>query len=275
MSETNTDRTARLEAYENRTALAMVILAIAYLGIFAIQVLVFPMDQPWDSILWVAGNAIWLIFVLDLAYRTYLAPKRWTYLAKHPVDVLAALVPAFRALRVLRVITAGQWLVRRGARLAIGRTAVAIVVAVTFLAFMAALAVYDAERGAEGANIDSFGDALWWAAVTMTTVGYGDTFPVTFEGRLVAVGVMVIGVSLIGLVSATLASGFLARIQGQEDSDTSLILRKLESVEAQLAALTATRPPVHGSVDPTVERPDGTVDQEPTSAAKGSTLDLK
>ncbi len=248
MSDTTTDRiTRRLEAYEDRTALAMVLLAVAYLGIFSLQVLVFPMAQPWDSILWVSGNSIWLIFVLDLAFRTYLAPQRWRYLAKHPIDVLAALVPAFRSLRVLRVITAGQWLVRRGARLAIGRTAVALALAVAFLAFMAALAVYDAERGAEGANINSFGDALWWAFVTMTTVGYGDAFPVTLEGRLVGVAVMLIGVSLIGLVSATLASGFLARIQGQADSDTALILKKLEAVEAQLSALAKAKSPVEVS----------------------------
>jgi len=237
MSDTKAERTARLESYEDHTALAMVILAVAYLAIFSLQVLVYPMAQPWDSILFVAGNVIWLVFVIDLIYRTYMAPQRWMYLVRHPIDVLAVLVPAFRSLRVLRVITAGQWLVRRGSRLAVGRTASAIVIAVAFLAFMAALAVYDAERGAPGANIATFGDALWWAVVTMTTVGYGDTFPVTFEGRLVAVGVMIVGISLIGLVSATLASGFLARIQGQTESDTALILKKLEALEAQIAAL--------------------------------------
>ncbi len=244
---TTTDRiTRRLEAYEDRTALAMVLLAVAYLGIFSLQVLVFPIAQPWDSILRVSGNSIWLIFVLDLAFHTYLAPQRWMYLAKHPIDVLAALVPAFRSLRVLRVFTAGQWLVQRGARLAIGRTGAAIGAAVAFLA------VYDAERGVDGvdgANINSFGDAFWWAFVTMTTVGYGDVFPVTLEGRLVGVAVMVGGVSLIGLVSATLASGFLAHIQGQTNSDTALILKKLETVEAQLSALVEAKSPVEVSVE--------------------------
>lgn len=250
MSDSTDERTVRLEGYEDRTALAMVFLAVAYLAIFAVQVLVFPMSQPWDSILFWVGNAIWLTFVLDLAFRTYLAPRRWSYLARHPIDVLAALVPAFRSLRVLRVITAGQWLVRRGSRLAVGRTASAILLAVSFLTFMAALAVYDAERGAVGANIDSFGNALWWAVVTMTTVGYGDTFPVTVVGRLVAVGVMIVGISLIGLVSATLASGFLARIQGQSESDTALILKKLEAMEAQLSALSATTTQSNSTDDP-------------------------
>lgn len=230
-------RIARLEAYEDRTSLVMVILALTYLVIFSLQVLVVPMEQPWEGILFVAGNAIWLTFVVDLIVRTYLAPQRIDYLLRHPIDVLAAVVPAFRSLRVLRVLTAGQWLVRRGARLAVGRTALALGLAVSFLAYMAALAVYDAERGAAGANITTFGDAVWWAFVTMTTVGYGDAFPVTIQGRLVAVAVMVLGVSLIGLVSAILASGFVARLQGQQDTDLALVLRKMDGLETQVASL--------------------------------------
>ena len=72
--------------------------------------------------------------------------------------------------------------------------------------FLAALAVLDAERSADNANIVTFGDALWWATTTATTVGYGDLFPVTTEGRWVAVGLMVAGIALIVLVTAGLAA---------------------------------------------------------------------
>jgi voltage-gated potassium channel len=158
---------------------------------------------------------------------------------RHPIDVIAVAVPAFRSLRVLRVITAGQWLVQRGARLAIGRTALAIVVAVTFLAFMGALSVLDAERGAEGANIQNFGDAIWWAFVTMSTVGYGDAFPITGQGQLVGVGMMIVGVGLLGVVSATLAAGFLARIEGDQESEMQQVLQGMDELKAQVANLSA------------------------------------
>ena len=68
----------------------------------------------------------------------------------------------------------------------------------------------DVERGAHGANITTFGDALWWAMTTVTTVGYGDQFPVTTTGRIVAAALMLVGISLLGLITATVAASFVA-----------------------------------------------------------------
>lgn len=244
-------RNARLDAYEQRTSFAMVVLALVYLGVFSIQVLVTSLSPAQATALSVLGNVIWAVFVVDLIIRVVLAPRRVDYLVHHPIDVVAVIIPAFRALRVLRVITAGQWLVQRGARLAVGRTALAIVVAVTFLALLGALSVLSAERGAPGANINGFGEALWWAAETISTVGYGDAYPVTFEGRIVAVGMMVIGVSLLGIVSATLASTMLARLRGDQETEMQAILRKLDSLERQLADLHTTADPRGASEPPT------------------------
>ena len=89
-----------------------------------------------------------------------------------------------------------------------------------FLAFpllllTAAVTVLDAERDAVGANITSFGDALWWSLASVTTVGYGDRFPVTDEGRLVATFLMVIGIGLFGSLTAILAAWVL---KGDQES---------------------------------------------------------
>jgi voltage-gated potassium channel len=78
---------------------------------------------------------------------------------------------------------------------------------------LGAVAVLDAERSAPGANITSFGDALWWASTTVTTVGYGDRYPVTTEGRLIAVALMVVGIGLVGAVTASVATWMVARVQ--------------------------------------------------------------
>lgn len=232
-------RLARLEKYENRTAWFMVALAVLYLGIYAAQVLLAPVPEPWRSVLSVVGWTIWGTFAVDLVIRAVLSPSAVGYLVRHPIDVLAVVLPMFRFLRVLRLVTAGQWLVRRGSRLAVGRTATAVALAVTFLAVVGALAVLDAERGAEGASITEFGDAMWWAFVTMSTVGYGDETPVTVTGRVVAVAMMVTGIGLLGLVSATLASGFLAKLEADEDAEQDSLEKRLASLEGEIRGLRA------------------------------------
>jgi len=77
---------------------------------------------------------------------------------------------------------------------------------------MGSLAALDAERSATGSNITTLGDSVWWAFVTVTAVSHGDYFPVTGTGRLVAVGLMLGGVILVAVVTATLASWIIERI---------------------------------------------------------------
>lgn len=203
----------RLRHYEAKTSAAMAALAITYFVIYTMQVLWISMPNFVGIVLNLASLVIWVIFIADLSIRVYLAPRRWLYLAQHPLDVIAVLVPMVRALRILRVFTAGQWLIARGRHLAIGRTYLAIAVAATLVWFTAALAFYDVERGAPGSMVDSFGDALWWSISTMSTVGYGDVYPVTTEGRIVAAGLMIIGISMLGVITATVASWFVAQTQ--------------------------------------------------------------
>ena len=87
----------------------------------------------------------------------------------------------------------------------------------TLLVYVAAVAMLDAERG-QG-TIDTFQDGLWWAFVTITTVGYGDYYPVTITGRAVAVGVMLGGIALIGVVTASLASWIVDKVAEKSDED--------------------------------------------------------
>ena len=105
-----------------------------------------------------------------------------------------------------------------------------------FFLFAAASLVFAFERG-EGGSIDDFGTALWWAVVTITTVGYGDAFPVTPEGRGIAVFLMIVGISLFGFLTASIAA-FLVE-QGQEGSKTTLddLMSKLESMEVEVRQL--------------------------------------
>lgn len=108
--------------------------------------------------------------------------------------------------------------------------------------FVASLAVLDAERTSAGANIRTFADALWWAATTVTMVGYGDRFPTTTEGRIVAVGLMVTGIALVGVVTAALASWFVekvAEVQAAEqrtEAEVSDIAAEVRALRRELEA---------------------------------------
>ena len=191
------------------------------------------------SLITAASWVIWALFAVDLIIRVWLSERRGRYLLTHPVDVLVVLLPALRPLRVLRIFTAGQALVTRGGRMSLLRSTRAIATAAAVLIFIAALAALDAERGAPGAHITTLGDSLWWAATTVTTVGYGDTFPVTGTGRMVAVALMVVGISLVGVITATVAAWFVSQTQDAAQAENANLGERLHKIETTLAEIHA------------------------------------
>jgi voltage-gated potassium channel len=119
-----------------------------------------------------------------------------------------------------------------------GRVGIYIAGGASLLAFCAALAVLDAERSSPDANISDFGDAIWWAVTTMTTVGYGDHYPVTAAGRLVAFGLMIGGIALLGTVTATLASWIRETVAAEkaQAEDLQVTIQRIEDKIDRLAA---------------------------------------
>ena len=232
-------RIARLERYENRTSTLMFILALVFVVIYAIEVLDQNIGPVEAAALSIASYLIWISFAVDLTIRTILAPNRVQYLLRHPLDVIAVVIPAFRALRILRVLTAAQWMFTRGERMPVTNIAATVVAAVALLAFMGALAVLDAERSNPNANIVTFGDALWWALVTMSTVGYGDFYPVTFAGRAVAVGLMAVGIGLLAGLAGLLAGGLVKRVTGRKEKSIDELSAQLNEFQEQFKAFAA------------------------------------
>jgi voltage-gated potassium channel len=112
-----------------------------------------------------------------------------------------------------------------------GRVGTYLIATVSLLSFVAALGVYEAERDAPAASITTFGDALWWVLTTITTVGYGDRYPVTVEGRLVAAGLMIAGIAVLGTVTAAIATWFLEQVGARDASEavTAAVESRAES----------------------------------------------
>ena len=175
-------------------------------------------DRPAGDIAEITIWLTWGIFVVRLR-REPGAVSATLALVLHFTffDLVIVALPILRPLRLLRLVTVLSVLQRTAGTAFRGRVVVYAAGASTLLVYVAAVAMLDAERG-QG-SIDTFQDGLWWAFVTITTVGYGDYFPVTITGRAVAVGVMLGGIALIGVVTASLASWIVDRVAEKSDED--------------------------------------------------------
>ena len=199
-----------------------------------------------------------MVFALDYLVRIALARRRWHFVRTHLLDLVVLALPMFRQLRALRLITVVTVLNRQLRDDARGRVVFYVVGTVALIAFVASLAVLDAERYAPDASITSFGEAVWWTITTISTVGYGDRYPVTLEGRIVAASLMVAGIALLGVVTASLASWFvenLRRSGAAVERELDEVSADVNRAEAQLAAVLAELRAINARLD-ALERSD-------------------
>jgi len=206
-----------------------------------------PVDSPTSTILLYADTVVCGIFLIDFLRSLYRAPNRIHYLATWGwLDLLSSvptigplrLARAGRIVRILRVIR-GVKSARTIARFVLAKRAKSAFLASLLLALLllvvCSISVLHFETAASGANIRSAEDAMWWAMSTMTTVGYGDRFPVTSEGRVVAVFLMVAGVGVFGTFSGLVASWFLAPGAEGTDAELAQIRRDLAALSGQIS----------------------------------------
>ena len=255
MSDVAGPRTRReemLHRYEEVTEWPLLILAL-----LMIPLLLAPIatdvsggaNSAIETTLWI----IWGIFAVDLVIRTYLAERRINYLVRHWYDVLIVVIPFLRPLRIARSARAVR-LLRLGRVLPFGvriwtdtshilrhRSLHMVLLSGVFAVFASAGIVLAFEQNGNG-TIDDYGTALWWAMTTVTTVGYGDTFPTTPEGKGVAVVLMLIGISFFSWVTANIAAFLVEFGGGEKDGVTTQdLMAKLQEMDAEIKALRAER----------------------------------
>lgn len=206
----------RRQRWVDATGRLLALLGIAFIVAYTVWVLV-P-DLPRSIV--VAFNVIfaltWALFLVDAVMRLVLTPRgeRWRYAWRHPIELLSVVFPVFRALRVVSLLGYLPVLQRRTTEAVRARFILSAIIYATVYVFFISLAVLQVERDAPGANITSFGEAIWWAVVTLATVGYGDTYPVTVPGRMWAAVLMAGGVAIVGVASATVISVLNERLSG-------------------------------------------------------------
>jgi voltage-gated potassium channel len=237
MTAAAAERAARARRWEQATDWPLIVAGLIFLAAYAVPILKPDLPPGLIEVCRWLTLITWVIFIVDFVVRVILADRRLRYVLRHWYDALVVLLPLLRPLQLLRLIPLLVAINRRAQSRLRGRVAIYVAGGATLLAFLAALAVLDAERSNPNANIKNFGDASWWAVTTMTTVGYGDHYPVTGLGRLVAFGLMVGGIALLGTVTATLASWLVELVEAEREQaeDLHAIVRRLEAKVDQLS----------------------------------------
>lgn len=225
----------RLARWERAIEWPLTIAACAFLAAYATQILAKPqgvVESVAEVVLWLT----WALFLLDYVIRLTITERRWRWFYRHLLDLAIVVLPMLRPLRLMRFFTVLALIQRTTGSMLRGKVAIYTVGATVLTVFLAGLAVLDAEQSS-GGPIKNFADALWWAFVTITTVGYGDYFPVTLTGRVVAVGLMIGGIALIGVVTATLASWIVERVSLETEKTAVATESQVELLRAEVAEL--------------------------------------
>jgi voltage-gated potassium channel len=227
---------SNLERWESRAEWPLAGVAAIFLAVYSVQVLAQPRGPTKSLLEWFMAG-LYLAFVVDYVARLILVDQRTRWFFRHLLDLVIVAVPFLRPLRTLRLVVLVGALQKAFGDANRGRLVIYTAFSAVLLIYAGSLAELDAERSGPG-HIKNFGDAVWWSVTTITTVGYGDFVPATFIGRLIAVLLMVGGISLIGVITATVAAWIIQRV-GEEDAAkqaaTAAQINELRSEIAELA----------------------------------------
>ena len=224
-----------LAAWEERTSKPMFVASVLYLLAFAAPIMSTRIQEPYDGYLNIIQMILWGLFAADYCIRLYLAPRRLYFITHNLMNLAIVLLPAWRIVSFLAMIhltTNRQY--KRLSELAVklfGYTAIFII--------MFALAIYSVESSEPGAMIRDLPTAYWWTFTTLATVGYGDVYPVTGIGRVIAVVVMLYGVGMVAVATGALASWIIEKIGGREEQEYPATKADVDDLRQEISELRA------------------------------------
>ena len=230
------DEEPRVRRWERRVEWPLAGVATLFLIVYSIQVLADPQGRINDG-LEVILAVTYVLFVMDYLVRLGLANHRSRWFFQHLVDLAIVALPFLRPLRLLRLVVLFSALQKAVGGAIRGRVITYTVFSSILLIYVASLAILEEERDVEGSVIKNFGDAVWWSITTVTTVGYGDTYPVTATGRVIAVLLMIGGISLIGVITATVASWIVERVSEEDSANRAATASEMEDLRDEIRQL--------------------------------------
>lgn len=224
-----------LAAWEERSSRPMFVASVLYLLAFAAPIMSTRIQEPYDGYLNILQLILWGLFAADYCIRLYLAPRRLYFITHNLMNLAIVLLPAWRIVSFLAMIymTANRQY-KRLSELAVklfGYTAIFII--------MFALAIYSVESSESGAMIRDLPTAYWWTFTTLATVGYGDVYPITGIGRVIAVVVMLYGVGMVAVATGALASWIIEKIGGREEQEYPATKADVDDLRQEISELRA------------------------------------
>jgi len=205
-----------LAQWQKKTAFPSLILSLAFTLSFIYPIYWFPTSGYVKVICSAINYSTWAIFALDYGIQMKLAPDNKKFFEAHIFELLLVVLPFFRPLRALRALAFTAQAGIRSRRALIRSLPIVMTGATILMIVIMGAAILDIERNAPGGNIKTPMDALWWGLVTVTTIGYGDKFPVTTEGRLVAGILIIFGIALISTLTGAFAAWILDSSNSKE-----------------------------------------------------------
>jgi voltage-gated potassium channel len=222
--------TPRLQTWRRWTDVPLITLALGSLPILLLEFVSDRLSSTDTTFITLVNVVVFVAFAVDYIVELMLAGDRRAYVRREWTSLLIAISQgvallhalqifgAIRAIRAIRPVVFVWRLLAIGVaeskevRATFRDRAVTVAVSISgFVWLTAAVAFTIVEDVGHGRRVDSFGDALWWSASTISTVGYGDVYPVTTVGRIIAVLTMIVGVSTFGVITAKLASWLVRR----------------------------------------------------------------
>ncbi|NQW22674.1 MAG: ion transporter [SAR202 cluster bacterium] len=226
-----------LQRLERLTELPLLVLAFVMIPLL-VGPFVWDLSAREEAAFAAVDIFIWAVFAVDLGLKVAIAPHSKEYLRRHWLEVLIVVVPFFRPLRLLRLLLFGS-------RFFVGfRQAVRVdflVVYAVGMVMISSTVVLTIEQDQPGATITTFPNALWWAVVTVTTVGYGDIVPVSAAGRGIAFLLMLGGIAFFSGITANLASVLVGAGQSQ-NSALNQLSQEIQSLRQEIAGLRGDHP---------------------------------
>lgn len=207
-------RSPREIKWEKYTTLPFIFLSFVFLLGYSVLILndeVFT--QGIDKYILLTLGVIWILFIIDYFVRLTLSTNKRIFFKRNVIDLISMAIPFTRPFLLLMYLSRLRWFRgRQGSSVRARLVAYAASFALMYI-YVLSLAVYAAERNADGATILNYGDSVWWAIETITTVGYGDMIPVTIAGRVYASLLMLGGVVIVGATTATVISYLSEKVQ--------------------------------------------------------------
>lgn len=229
-----------LAIWEDRTRWIMLGLGLLFL-LAVLLPLAAPIPEQSRNLISAINWTLWGVFAFDYFFRLWLALNRWKFVRTHILDLIIVVVPPFRALRILRLISILLVFLRRAREMPYLVLPLYVAAITTVLIGSSAVFVFDLESTNPDSPISTLGDALWWAFTTVTTVGYGDEYPVTGLGRTLGVFLMLSGITLLGSLTASAAAWLTNTNKGSSEqgaaADEHLLLKEIQELKAEISEL--------------------------------------